>query len=278
VSKASFLPRPLVLTASTAALLWLVVSAAAHGSSAPGAQQPPPVDLAARGTIRTVVLDPGHGGDDDGAHGAAGTLEKDLVLRFARQLRTALESRFGMRVLLTRDLDVNVSLDARTRFANNNRADLFLSLHANTSVRPDLRGTEVMRINGDDYRERARTLNMRPQPVPVAGGGQRVIDPLPAGVVQLGYLDKSEMLSGTLVRRLTEKNLPGNTPLATTAPLRVLIGANMPAALIELGFLSNADDETALNGADVPAQLVDAIVEAIGDVRLGFPLPPGARR
>ncbi|HJU44014.1 MAG TPA: N-acetylmuramoyl-L-alanine amidase, partial [Vicinamibacterales bacterium] len=93
--------------------------------------------------LRTVVLDPGHGGDEVGTQGARGTQEKDVTLSVARRLRTLIETRLGLKVFLTRDDDRTLSLDERSAFANNHRADVFLSIHANSAVRPSLRGAEV---------------------------------------------------------------------------------------------------------------------------------------
>src|SRR5204863_6418640 len=87
-------------------------------------------------SIRTITVDPGHGGDDEGVKGAAGAKEKDLTLSVARRLKAALEGRLGIRIILTRDDDRNVPIDERTAVANNNKADLFISLHANGSMRP----------------------------------------------------------------------------------------------------------------------------------------------
>jgi N-acetylmuramoyl-L-alanine amidase len=280
VSKRPTSPAAIAIVAATLALLAagsaaLWARAARAGTDA--AQRLVPGDLRPRGAVRTIVIDPGHGGDDAGTRGTAGTLEKDLVLQVAKQLEAAIESRLDIRVLLTRDQDVSLSPDARARFANSNRADLFLSLHANASVRPDLGGIEVLVVGRDDYKERARSLNANPQPLPVVGGGVRAIDPVPADIAQLPHTDRSAVLGATLVKRFTEKGLPGHAPFTATAPLRTLIGVNMPAALIELGFLSNAESETALAGPVVQAALVDAIVLAIGDVRFGFPAS-GPRR
>src|SRR4051812_29414501 len=101
---------------------------------------PPPPDLSALtqapSSIRTIVIDPGHGGDDEGVKGPAGTKEKDLTLTLARRVKAAIESRLGIRVLLTRDDDRRVPIDDRTAMANNNKSDLFISLHANASFRP----------------------------------------------------------------------------------------------------------------------------------------------
>ena len=100
----------------------------------PPPELPPALGHAAA-SIRTIAIDPGHGGDDEGAKGANGVREKDLTLAVARRLRKVLESRLGVRVLLTRDDDRNVPIDERAALANNNKADLFVSLHANASTR-----------------------------------------------------------------------------------------------------------------------------------------------
>ena len=108
---------------------------------------PPLLDLPPQGGLRTIVIDPGHGGDDTGAKGAQGTLEKTVTLAIARRLKAQIESRLGTRVLLTRDGDQTVALDQRASLANNNKADLFLSLHANASVRQSVAGAEVLYLS-----------------------------------------------------------------------------------------------------------------------------------
>src|SRR5205814_6896547 len=110
---------------------------------------PPPVPPDLTGTsvpsspIRTMAIDAGHGGDDQGVVGGRGTKEKDLTLAVARRLKTAIETRLGIRVLLTRDDDRNVPIDERTATANHNKADLFVSLHANASLRPRTTGAAI---------------------------------------------------------------------------------------------------------------------------------------
>ena len=100
-------------------------------------------DLALPSTVRAVAIDAGHGGADVGTRGPEGTLEKDVTLGVARKLRAAIQRRLGLRVVLTRAGDADVSLDERAAIANNNRADLFISLHANASMREDAAGAEV---------------------------------------------------------------------------------------------------------------------------------------
>lgn len=244
---------------------------------------PPPGDLTLRGTMKTIVIDPGHGGDDDGAHGVAGAREKDVVLQIANRLKAAIETRLQIKVLMTRETDETVPIDARAVFANTSKADLFLSLHANASVRPALRGTEVLTLSADDYKDppppsvKGKPAPAPPPPaqVPVVTGGVRIIEPVRWDLAQLPFVERSQMFSATLVKHLTDRAIPSNTPLASSAPLRVLVGANMPAILIELGFLSNSEDEAALTGADVPNAIIEAILDTIGDVRYGFPAGAG---
>jgi N-acetylmuramoyl-L-alanine amidase len=235
---------------------------------APPTQEAPVIEIARPGVVRTVVIDPGHGGPDDGAHGAAGAKEKDLTLAIARKVKTTIESRLGIRVLLTREGDEDVAIDRRCALANNNKADLFISLHADASVRPTVRGAQVLTLSLDEYKPRMHDTGPR-APVPVLGGGTRMIDPVAWDLAQIPYADRSASVGADLVRRLAEKNVPLFGQPAIQAPLRVLLGANMPAIMLEMGFLTNADDEKALAGGDVPNAIVEAIVNTVADQRGG---------
>jgi len=237
---------------------------------APPAAEPPRLDLSTGG-IRTIVIDPGHGGEDAGVKGAGGTEEKALTLLFARRLRASLEARMGVRVLLTRDSDDNVAIDRRTSFANNNKADLFLSLHANSSVRPAVRGAQMYTLDLSSYPQQTGLVEARRRTVPVLGGGTRTLDPMPWDLAQLPFAGEAATLAGMLVQQFGERRVPLHVKPAVTAPMRVLVGANMPAVLIELGFLSNAADEKALTTADSQGALIDGIVAAITEVRRGIP-------
>ena len=127
-----------------------LVATTTEAAPAPAAAPPaaPTPELAAAlqpaSSIRTVAIDAGHGGNDQGAVGPAGTKEKDVTLAVARRLKATIEARLGVRVLLTRDDDRNVPLDERTATANNNKADVFVSLHANASVRPGTSGASIL--------------------------------------------------------------------------------------------------------------------------------------
>ncbi len=249
--------------------------------TAPPAQPAPADVLPPPSTpgVRTIVIDPGHGGADDaGARGPAGTIEKDVTLGVARTLKATIESRLGLRVLLTRDADTAVTLDDRAAFANNNRADLFISLHANASLKKEVRGAEVFYLSPDGYAQ-AQQQATTTASLPVLGGGSRDIDVILWEVAQMQHLSQSAAFAGIL-----EQELRTHVPMSATpvqqAPFRVLVGANMPAVLIEMGFLTNAEQEHALASPEFQATLVQALFDAIVRFRdtierAGPSVPPG---
>jgi N-acetylmuramoyl-L-alanine amidase len=240
-------------------------------------EMPPLADIAAGAGLRIVAIDPGHGGDDAGAHGAGGAVEKDLALQVARRLKAAIESRIGVRVLLTREGDEAVPIDRRTALANNNKADLLISLHANASFQRSARGAQVLSLGLEDYKDRARGLPVS-LPVPVVGGGTRLIDAMPWDLAQIPHASQSAALAGFIVRHLTEHNVKLYARSNDQAPLRVLVGANMPAVLVEMGFLSNTDDERALTSGDVPGAIVESLIASIVDARNGLRASAGGGR
>lgn len=248
----------------------LTIELAPPGAAPEPAAPPmaPPVFELATGAMRTVVIDPGHGGDDQGAVGASGTKEKDVTLQMALRLKGAIESRMGMRVLLTRDRDQNVSLDRRSALANNNKADLFISLHAGASLQKNLSGAQVLSLRLDHYAGRAPASQQSGEPVPIVGGGTRLIAPAPWDLAQIPFAEDSAIVGQHLLARLTERRVPLYSASVDALPLRVLAGVNMPAILIETGFLTNPDDERALKGDRVPV-IVDAIADTIAAVRRG---------
>jgi len=228
------------------------------------ATEPPPLlDLPAAGGLRTVVIDPGHGGDETGARGPGGSLEKDVTLAVARRLKAALEARLGVRALLTRDADRTMSLDERAALANNNKADLFISLHANASVRAGTAGAEVFYLSLDEYgAEAARASRPEGELLPVFGGGSRDIQLILWEMAQARYIEQSAALARILEAELRER-VPMSTRAIQQAPFRVLVGANMPAVLVELAFITNPAQEQALRNDAFQQQLVQALVQSV---------------
>jgi N-acetylmuramoyl-L-alanine amidase len=245
-------------------------------ASAPVA--PPPVAPLDRAPgIRTIAIDPGHGGDEVGARSVDGTLEKDVTMAVAQRVKALLEARLGVRVIFTRDGDVTATADRRAALANNNKADLFISLHANSSPVATVRGAQVLSLDADDYAnvEGAAPRSDAPAlPVAVVGGGTRVIDAMPWQLAQLPHASASASLATIMAQRLAGAGVTMHTTPVDMSPLRVLVGANMPAILIELGMLTNAEDAALLATAPHLVILADAIVSAIADVRFGIPQAP----
>lgn len=214
--------------------------------------------------IRTIVIDPGHGGDESGTQGPGGTLEKDVTLDVARRLRSLIEGRLGIRVLLTRDEDRFVPLDERTSIANNNKADLFVSIHANASPRRDARGAEVFYLSLDGYEGEARRMAERPptRSLPTLGGGSREIELILWEMAQARHLSESTVFARFVEEELRRRVEMSARPLQQ-APFRVLVGANMPAVLVEMGFLSSADQEASLRSEDFKASVAQALFDAL---------------
>lgn len=251
--------------------------AATPGPGRAGAvpETPPVVELTPAGVLHTVVIDPGHGGEDAGARSAGGVAEKDLALQMAQKLKAAIESRLGLRVVLTRDGDEAVSVDRRAAFANNNKADVLISIHANASMRPTVRGAQVLSLGLEDYENRARGLAAG-IPVPIAGGGTRLLEAVPWDLAQLPHATRSSALAEIVARHLAERGIPMYRRPTDQAPLRLLVGANMPAILVEAGFLTNPDDARALAG-DLPASIVEALMVTLTEIRSGIPVAAPVR-
>jgi N-acetylmuramoyl-L-alanine amidase len=213
--------------------------------------------------VRTIVLDPGHGGDETGAKGPNGTVEKDVTLAIARQLRGAIEHRLGLRVLLTRDGDNTVGLDERAALANNNKADLFVSIHANASVSPVPLGAEVFYLSLDEYGERVkREAEPEVAQLPTAGGGDRQVELILWEMAQSRHMQDSAVLASMVEQQLRQR-VPMSARAIQQAPFRVLVGANMPAVLVEVGFLTNPAEETKLGSPEHQGQIVQALFESI---------------
>ena len=255
-------------TGNTSRLTVDVLAAAVETSNppaAPAAPSEPPASpelpvLGQPATLRTVVIDPGHGGDDVGARGEGGTVEKDLTLAVARRVKAAVEARLGLRVLMTREDDRSVPLNQRIALANNNKADVFISLHANASLVPAASGARIYVAGFEDQKQTQTTLT--PERVPVFGGGSRDIELLLWDFAQIRHLEQSAELSRILEETLRERG-PFEVRPMERAPFRVLESANMPAVLIEMGFLTNAAQEKALAGAPYQTAFAQSVLDAI---------------
>ena len=231
---------------------------------------PPPTDTLPVGTrarFAVIAIDPGHGGDDIGVRTGDGLQEKELTLDVARRVRQRLETRLGVRAILTRDDDRSLSLDERAAFANNNKADLFLSLHANGALGSGPQGAEVYFLRLDREGETVRrTANADAVSLPVLGGGRRLLEVVPWNLAQAAYTDKSEKLASLLEEEL-RRRVPMSPRAVQRAGMRVLTGANMPAALVEMAYLTNREQASKARGDDFRNAIADALYEAVARFR-----------
>lgn len=259
------------------------------GPSAGAPTQPKPAAPTAPevGVLKTVVIDPGHGGPEVGAKGPAGNLEKDLTLAMARKLRAALTNSLGIQSFLTRDRDQEVGLDERAAFANNYKADLFISIHANASRSQGAKGSEVYFLAYQSTDEESRRVAAQEGDfVPngqVAGGSDLAL--ILWDMAQAEHLEESSALASRLQEELAEVTGSQGRGIKQ-APFRVLVGAAMPAVLVEVAFISNAEEEKLLASDAYQSKVVGALVKGVARYqqqlrqRAGLPLtpPPGPSR
>jgi N-acetylmuramoyl-L-alanine amidase len=236
----------------------------------------PPRELSGRnGPRRTVVIDAGHGGRDPGAVGATGVREKDVVLDAALQLRAALESQGRYRVALTRDADRFVALDDRVRFARTQNADLFISIHADSHANPESQGVSVYTLS-ERGADRAQSL-MGAQNWDLDLGEaprQGVTHDILLDLYQRETTNRSAQFAQTLIPRLgAVAPLLRNTH--RNAGFFVLLAPDVPAVLIETGFLSNVTDERRLSDPRARQQMAQAMAEAVDAYFAGFQLYAG---
>jgi N-acetylmuramoyl-L-alanine amidase len=239
-----------------------------------------------------IVIDPGHGGVETGAIGPGGLQEKDVTLDLARRVKTLLEKQ-GIVVVLTRDEDRVLPLDDRTAIANQNRAELFLSIHLNASKRKAAVGAETYYLSTDATDAEARTLaalenkayqapDAAPTSTPEAAP-DRGLELILWDLAQNTYLAESSRLAESMQRELNE--LTGVRDRGVRqAPFRVLMGATMPAILVEVGFISNPEEEARLKDDAYKDKIALGIAQAVAEFRKGLaalnaPAPPaGAKR
>jgi N-acetylmuramoyl-L-alanine amidase len=252
------------------------VSSPASSAGAPAA--PAEVGRAARHTtagetslvralglkVSRVVIDPGHGGHDQGTEGPHGLLEKELVLDVSQRLGKLIEARMGAEVIYTRTDDTFIPLEGRTALANEKKADLFLSIHANSSPVPRIAGVEVFYLNFTDSKD-ALDVAAREN-----ASSQKSIFELRDIIQKITLHDKAEESRDFAGRVQTSlysfslRNFPNTRNRGVKkAPFVVLIGANMPSVLAEIGFLSNTREETLLKRSDYRQRLAEALYRGV---------------
>ena len=226
--------------------------------------------------VKTIVIDPGHGGKKDGAVGPGGTREKHVALDVAKRLRSRLEAHYGYRILMTRTSDRHLSLRDRVRFANRHQADLFLSIHVNSL--PDSSVTSVETYYyGREASEKARRLAERENRA--SGYSVAEFNELLDEVGQRLRLEESRRLAASIQKSLY-RNIKGHNPEVRdwgvrTAPFVVLLGVEAPSILAEIGVISNPAEEQKLRRPAYREQLARYLEEGVARY-LGQALPAAA--
>lgn len=218
--------------------------------------------------IETVVLDPGHGGKDDGKRGSTGLLEKNVNLAVALRTRDILERELGVRVILTREDDRLLALTRRTEIANETGGDLFLSIHCNSWFGRGAGGFEAYFLSPartERDREVARAENAAGRFATPGNPDADVssdIDFILWDMVQNEYINESSHLA-ELIQKAMSDRLEIRNRGVKQANFSVLQGAQMPAILIEVAFLSNPTEESLLTSDDFHRRVANGIVEAV---------------
>jgi N-acetylmuramoyl-L-alanine amidase len=214
--------------------------------------------------INRIVVDAGHGGHDTGTIGPNGLMEKDLVLDVALRLGKLLETRLGSEVIYTRDDDTFIPLETRTAIANQNQADLFISVHANSSRDASARGVETYYLN---FTSDPAALDVAARENAVSEKSIHELQDLVKKITLKEKIDESRELASdvesSLAAGLSSKSTAMRNRGVKKAPFIVLIGANMPSILAEISFLSNPGDEKRLQTAEYRQKIAESLYKGI---------------
>jgi N-acetylmuramoyl-L-alanine amidase len=225
-----------------------------------------PQAVAARAPLslkKVIVIDAGHGGHDPGAQGAE-ALEKDINLAAAQALKARLERSGRYKVVMTRDEDVYVPLDSRVRIAQKAGADLFISLHSDSGPNAQLSGASVYTLSEKASSRAARFVSRDDWFMKASLTGDRGVSDILLDLTQRATKNRSAAFAQTLV-----SHIDGKAPLLRRsqrdAGFMVLLAPDVPAVLLEMGFVSNPGDEAFLRNSSKRARLMNAVGDSIDD-------------
>lgn len=210
--------------------------------------------------ISRVILDPGHGGHDTGSIGPTGFSEKELVLDVAQRLKKQIESELGAEVIMTRTDDTFVPLETRTAMANQNEADLFLSIHANSSRLKSVRGVETFFLNLTSSKEALETASRENA---ASTSSVHELQDIVKKIMLRDKVDESREFATHVQKALSARRGSGTNRGVKQAPFVVLIGANMPSVLAEVAFISHPQEEKSVKSAKVRQDIADALFEGV---------------
>ena len=217
--------------------------------------------------MKTIVIDPGHGGMEPGAKGKFGTLEKNITLSISFKLKALIEQNLPYRVVLTRDKDIDVSMDNRSAIANNNDAVLFVSIHTNGSQRKKAQGSETFFMNLNASDEETRKLaymentsaELEKQ---IEDKNKDEVKMILWDMAQSAYIKQSSQLAEEIQKELNIFLGTENRGIKQ-APFKVLKGVACPAILVEVAFISNPEEEQKLIKDDFQQRVAAAIYQGL---------------
>jgi N-acetylmuramoyl-L-alanine amidase len=214
--------------------------------------------------IGKIVIDPGHGGHDTGTIGPNGLEEKDLVLEVGKRLGKLLQTRLGAEVVYTRKDDTFIPLETRTAIANQERADLFVSIHANSSSDPEARGVETYYLN---FTSSPEALEVAARENAVSEKSIYELQDLVKKIALKEKIEESREFASDVQQSL-HSSLAAKSPAIRNrgvkkAPFIVLIGASMPSILAEISFVSNPSDERRLKTAEYRQRIAESLYRGI---------------
>ncbi|MEO8360097.1 MAG: N-acetylmuramoyl-L-alanine amidase [Vicinamibacteria bacterium] len=215
---------------------------------------------------RRICLDAGHGGHDPGAIGRGGTQEKDITLAVVLRLEKLIRKELGADVVMTRDKDIFIPLEERTAIANSSGADLFLSVHINSARNSTGRGLETYYLS---FAKNAAAEELAARENAISQATMKDLNNLVKAIANNSKIDESRDFAGIIQKN----NVGGLSPDFSgvldrgvhTAPFYVLIGANMPSILTEVGFISNPAEEKWLKSDAYQEKLAESLLEGVRD-------------
>jgi len=226
----------------------------------------PPLEEAKKAKIKTIVIDPGHGGKDPGAIGPGGTKEKDVVLKIAHKLAKELHKNLKTRVILTRYHDIFLPLADRTAIANREKADLFISVHCNASLKSHTEGFEIYFLSEEASDEEAQAVANMENAVMALEEKKEKGNELSSILWSLAmneFMNESSELCSLICFEVDNSlRVVGNRGVKQ-AGFSVLKGAKMPAVLVEAAFISNESGERKLRSSKFQSELAESICAGV---------------
>jgi N-acetylmuramoyl-L-alanine amidase len=225
---------------------------------------------------RTIVIDAGHGGHDPGSIGRGGLQEKDVVLDIALRLEKLIRKELGAEVIMTRATDVFIPLEERTAIANSRGADLFLSIHANSARNRAARGIETYFLS---FAQDPHAEEVAARENAVSAATMKDLQNLVKAIALNSKIDESRDFAASVQEAMVGSIRPVVPAIrdrgVRTAPLYVLIGANMPSVLAEISFVSNPQDERLLGTPKHRERIAESLFEGVRSYLAALNRDPG---